>query len=136
MGTGVLGLHPVLAGCAVLARSADTLARVWPVVVTLRVSGFRKHPCRPLVRPDLKLSYPECLHAGIWGPQLERPPGVVCLTLGLLCDFLSPRAVDFYNLETSDASTAGCWFPWKSLRWQPKAQASCPGCPPFLHGCL
>lgn len=56
---------------------------------------------------------------------------VVCLTLGLLCDFLSPRAFDFYNLETSDASTAGCWFHDQVPEMATKGAGLLPWVPPF-----
>ena len=56
---------------------------------------------------------------------------VVCLTLGLLCDFLSPRAFDFYNLETSDASIAGCWFHDQVPEMATKGAGLLPWVPPF-----
>lgn len=49
------------------------------------------------------------------------------------CDFLSPRAFDFYNLETSDAEyTAGCWFHDQVPEMAAKGAGLLPWVPPLF----
>lgn len=115
--------------------SADTLARVWPVVVTLRVSGFQEAPMsspgKTLASSYLILS---AFMLGFGVPGWAT--WVVCLTLGLPVISCHPEPLTSITSRPQMQVQQGAGSMTKSLRWQPKVQASCPGCPPFLHGCL